>query len=428
MGLKSPIQVMETQVHRNDKGWQVTLLQYSATAIERLARSLGHLSIHRRRLGKGGSTMQLIKQALVYATACLIVCGLPFCATSVSGRAFFVSSSSGDDRNDGLSPQSAWRSLDKVNSAQLLPGDRVLFKRGDVWRGQLIPQSGDEGAPIVYGAYGEGEKPLLLGSVSRNKPSQWEKVGDNLWATTKPTFTELEPLSNFIASPWTVHFEGDAKVRFFILKADVPNALPMVQIECFRSGAAPNHVQLYNRHLSVQAGDYFEFTFRIRCTKPFILSRIALMKETTPWTAYGISPTFKVEVNQEWKDVAIRFKATQTAEDGRITLYLGVVLPSESVLEFQPLSWKRMRCNESDELSLDVGNIIFDGGRSVGVKKWSLADLKRQGDFWYDAQNWRVVMYSERNPAELYKSIELALRRHIIDQSNKHHIVYEDLA
>lgn len=354
----------------------------------------------------------------------ILACNLGFAA----GRTFYVSSSLGDDRNDGLSVKSPWRSLEKVNSAQLLPGDRVLFKRGDVWRGQLTPQSGSEGVPITYGAYGEGEKPLILGSVSRNKPSQWEQVGDNLWATTKPTFTEVEPLSDFTASPWTVHFEGSAKVRFSISKTNAKNALPMVRIECIQSGTAPNHIQLYNRRLSLRAGDYFEFTFRIRCSKPFVLSHIVLMKETAPWTAYGISPALKIEVSRDWKDVIIRFKATQTANDGRITIYLGGTLPSDSVLEFQPLSWRRLLCNDADELSLDVGNIIFDGGRFVGSKKWSLKDLKHQGDFWYDAQNWRVVIYSERNPAQLHKSIELALRRHIIEQSNKHHIVYENLS
>jgi len=72
-------------------------------------------------------------------------------------------SSTGNDTHDGRSPQSAWRSLDKVNAATLRPGDKVLFKRGDVWRGQLRPQSGHDGAPISYGAYDEGarEHPLV---------------------------------------------------------------------------------------------------------------------------------------------------------------------------------------------------------------------------------------------------------------------------
>ena len=87
-----------------------------------------------------------------------------------------------------VSPQSPWRSLERVNAADLKAGDKVLFRRGEAWRGTLLPHSGREGAPITYGAYGEGEKPLLLGSVSRNEPRDWHQEGDNIWATAKPTF------------------------------------------------------------------------------------------------------------------------------------------------------------------------------------------------------------------------------------------------
>ncbi len=56
-----------------------------------------------------------------------------------SGRTFFVSNTSGDDGSDGLSPQSPWQSLSKVNAAELQPGDKVLFQRGGLWRGTLVP-------------------------------------------------------------------------------------------------------------------------------------------------------------------------------------------------------------------------------------------------------------------------------------------------
>lgn len=327
--------------------------------------------------------MRPMAQAWRYVAACLTVWGLGLCAPVAPGteRTFFVSALSGDDRNDGRSPRSAWRTLARVNAAPLRPGDRVLFRRGEVWRGPLIPQSGEEGAPVTYGAYGGGNKPLLLGSVSRNRPEDWRHEGGNLWATAQPVFTELEPLSDFAAAVWAVHCEGGAQVQSSPLKAEAPGTPPGLRLECAQSGAASNHIQLYNHGLSVRDGDYFVFAFRVRCAKPFTLSRIALMKASTPYTTYGVTPTQEVKVGADWTEVTIRFKATQTAADGRITLYLGSALPAGAMFDFQ-----------------------------------------------YDAQNWQVKMYSERNPAEMHKSIELALRRHIIDQSNKHHIVYEDLA
>ena len=49
----------------------------------------------------------------------------------------------------------------------------MLFKRGEVWRGQLKPRSGTAQRPTLYGACGTGAKPTILGSVNRRKPSDW---------------------------------------------------------------------------------------------------------------------------------------------------------------------------------------------------------------------------------------------------------------
>lgn len=79
--------------------------------------------------------------------------------------AFYVSSSQGDDVNDGLSMNSPWKTLEKVNSASFVPGDSILFKAGDAFIGQLVVNgSGKEGSPIVYGRYGEGDKPVIDGA------------------------------------------------------------------------------------------------------------------------------------------------------------------------------------------------------------------------------------------------------------------------
>ena len=76
----------------------------------------------------------------------------------------YVSSSLGDDANDGYSPQTPWKTMDKVNSTQLKPGQKLLFKAGDVWEGQLRIQ--DKGTPdsiITIGRYGVGTKPKIEG-------------------------------------------------------------------------------------------------------------------------------------------------------------------------------------------------------------------------------------------------------------------------
>lgn len=96
----------------------------------------------------------------------------------------------GNDNADGLSDATAWATIAKVNSFTFTPGDTILFRRGDIWHEQrsLIPQSGNNSAYMVYGAYGVGNKPQILGSKQENSTSDWTNVGTNLWRNTDSNF------------------------------------------------------------------------------------------------------------------------------------------------------------------------------------------------------------------------------------------------
>lgn len=180
-----------------------------------------------------------------------------------AGAATYYVSASGKDSNDGLSPRSAWQTLDRVNSAALKPGDSVLFRRGDVFRGQLRPVSGDATGPVTYGAYGRGAKPRLYGSVQRNSESDWRDNGGNIWQT-----------------------EG---------------------------------------------------------------------------------------------------------------------------------------------IEVDVGNIIFDDEKAVGIKVWKREDVNAPRKFYHDPDHSTLFLYCEENPAKRYASIECALKRFIIDESHCSYVTYTDL-
>ncbi|HNS19337.1 MAG TPA: hypothetical protein PKH24_02505 [Sedimentisphaerales bacterium] len=216
-------------------------------------------------MGRSSCIMCLVAVWLVMAEE------VPATEVAQPTRNYYVDASQGDDAADGLTRETAWRSLEKVNAAPLQPGDSVRFRRGGLWRGQLVPRSGNATARVTYGAFGEGAKPALLGSVAMNSPLDWVCEGGSIWATT-------------------------------------------------------------------------------------------------------------------------------AASDG------------------------------ATALSVDVGNIIFDDGASTGVKKWSRADLREAGDFFYDAAARQVNLWSSGNPADGHRSIELALKRHIIDQSGKSYATFESLA
>ena len=88
--------------------------------------------------------------------------GDSFVIDKLTARTFYVAAD-GSDSNDGLSPETPFQTLEKVNTLTLIPGDKILFKKGDTFQGTLRPQgSGAEGAPIVIASYGQGNvKPIL---------------------------------------------------------------------------------------------------------------------------------------------------------------------------------------------------------------------------------------------------------------------------
>ena len=104
-------------------------------------------------------------------------------ASSAFAATWHVDSEGGDDAAAGTSPATAWRTLARVNDAKIAPGDKVLFKRGGLWRGTLRPASGEKGNPVTYSWYGKGPKPILQQSVDKSKPEDWFEESPGLWST-----------------------------------------------------------------------------------------------------------------------------------------------------------------------------------------------------------------------------------------------------
>lgn len=95
----------------------------------------------------------------------LFSCSEPNLESGISNGTTYYVSSSGDDSNNGTSPDTPWKSLDKINSTVFSPGDSVLLSCGDIWEGQLAPKgSGSTDMPIYIGSYGEGRKPYISGN------------------------------------------------------------------------------------------------------------------------------------------------------------------------------------------------------------------------------------------------------------------------
>ena len=198
-----------------------------------------------------------IRKTLIIFTSLLTI--------NSTAATYYISSNTGNDLNSGTTAGLAWKTLNKINSFSFSVGDSILFKRNEIWRGQLSPQSGLPGVNNYYGAYSTGEKPTILGSLNFSDISNWTNIGGNIW----------------------------------------------------------------------------------KCDTTF---------------------------------------------------------------------------------ATDIGNIVFDNATSVGFKKWNLADLQNQNDFWFDLSSNELMIYSTSNPGSIYTEIELALRKDIVNHQNRSFITFENLS
>lgn len=168
-----------------------------------------------------------------------------------TGMVYYISNS-GNDNNDGLSPETAWATLDRAFETHwpltrdlLKPGDTVLLERGGTW---YISPDEIEGLTsdaynivegVTLGAYGEGARPLIRGDIPEaNTPTFWElyydENGVKIWASVEAlqdsnviVFDDGESYADEVMPYWSTalnnycNAEGDA----FDVKTELANDL-----------------------------------------------------------------------------------------------------------------------------------------------------------------------------------------------------------
>jgi len=104
--------------------------------------------------------------------------------TAMASATTYYVDPQGSNANDGLSPQTAWRTLLKVGISTFQPGDQILFKRDGVWNEWLTPpSSGAAGNVIKFDAYGNGRPPEFTGYYATTA-AQWANASGNIWQIT----------------------------------------------------------------------------------------------------------------------------------------------------------------------------------------------------------------------------------------------------
>ena len=172
-------------------------------------------------------------------TGPVLILALALLTSRTESRAsIYYVASNGSDTNNGLSAGAAFQSLAKVNGLSLQPGDQVLFRKGDTFRGQLnLTRSGAAGNPIVMDVYGTGNLPILSGATP---VTNWNNVGGNLWQAAFPAAGSMVTglYSNSVALPLG-RWPNLAAANGGYLTAD--SATGQTQLTSTALGAAPTN-------------------------------------------------------------------------------------------------------------------------------------------------------------------------------------------
>lgn len=71
-----------------------------------------------------------------------------------TGRTFYVDNNTGNDSNDGLTPQNAWKTLEQASRMNYLPGDELLLDAGSTFKGKLVLHGGgSDNNPVTVSSY-----------------------------------------------------------------------------------------------------------------------------------------------------------------------------------------------------------------------------------------------------------------------------------
>lgn len=160
--------------------------------------------------------------------------------SSIANATDYYVSSSGNDANNGTSISTPWKTLNKVqsvcNNRTIVAGDRILFKKGDMFTGTLLvsniwgytANSGTATSPITFSTYGTGNKPIFQyptgGTTTAENRILMRFVGVKHYVIDGFNFTDLVyPTNDKIAPancgvPLYIGASGEASTDYFTIQ------------------------------------------------------------------------------------------------------------------------------------------------------------------------------------------------------------------
>lgn len=102
---------------------------------------------------------------------------------------YYVDYVNGSDQNAGTSENAPIKTLTRISTLSLIPGDNVLLKCGVSWNDKFtVSTSGTSAAPITIGSYGTGARPVLC-YYQKIFSYEWVDAGNGIYSYSTAEYT-----------------------------------------------------------------------------------------------------------------------------------------------------------------------------------------------------------------------------------------------
>ncbi|MDP3455950.1 carbohydrate binding domain-containing protein [Methyloversatilis sp.] len=233
---------------------------------------------------------------------------------------YYVDNAIGADTNSGTTPTTSgnsgpWKSLARVKTAPLSPGDTILLKCGQRWAETLgVGQSGTETAPITITSYPAAceNKPAIDGSI--NVPaSAWQNVGNGTFTTNYP----FQLISNGTFSTgltgWTMWSENKVATVSAATGSCSAGKSPCLQL----NGAAnTGHGLISSPAFSLEGSREYIANISVNIPAGKWI-RLTLRRNSAPWEA--IAQTNLVG-NGAWTEIEMKTNSKSSIDSARFDI------------------------------------------------------------------------------------------------------------
>ncbi|MCL6592063.1 MAG: carbohydrate binding domain-containing protein [Firmicutes bacterium] len=243
-------------------------------------------------------------------------------------------------------------------------------------------------APWIQGAW--NDVGILVEEIA-----YWGGMGYLEFQANAPIAPELLPNPSFTTNDdsWYSFADNTAQVIGERDALNYDSGPAGYRIQCIAKGNGPESIQLFTMPLTIVQDKIYMLTFRAKCSSNFSIPSINLMKATSPWNVYA-TPYHGLSIGATvWKTYAVIFKANATANDGRITFFLGGALPEGALFHIDTLSLKEVYVNPFPP----AGELLSNPGFDMGIAGWSFySDPTAQAKGCLDPSDFDIAPASYR--------------------------------